>query len=281
MSRDTLVRVELQPRGGSSGAVAHCGWCDLQLTPGTPRIVRHMPFHSAGTYSRNNGEKVGVNKGGPQNEYMHPACALETKESSNGATCSFCSGRVAPGWHFVTRLGSPHARCTPSSSGHRWLHAECVRELIERHRALLAGHLGQRQQFEEHVSWPVKSTSAGLVDPKTQPGIGSYFKPSSRQAASAARRPRSNRALPACDATLSSLRAALSGFSDADEEKAVERHRALQARITQALKEDAELAKRKRADGESFQLGARGGDSAAAAAAPKRQKPDSGRSLQR
>ena len=268
---DTLVRVELQP-GGSSGAVAHCGWCDLPLTPGWPRIVRHMPFHSAGPYSRNNGEKVGVNKGGPQNEHMHPACALETKESKNGATCSFCSARVAPGWHFVTRLGSPHARCTPSSSGHRWLHAECVRGLIERHRALLAGHLGQRQQFEEHVSWAVKSTSAGLVDPKTQRGIGSFFKP----AAGAARRPRSNRALPACDATLSSLRAALSGFSDADEEKAVERHRALQARITQALKEDAELAKRKRADAESCEHGAQGGDSAAdAAAAPKRQKPDS------
>ena len=215
-------------------------------------MVRHMPFHAAGTYSRNNGEKVGVNRGGPQNEYMHPSCALEVKETKKGATCSSCLRRVDPGWHFITRLGSAQARCTPSASGHRWLHGDCVRRLIHRHRTLLMGHIGVRQQFEETVCWP------GLMDPNAQRDITSFFKPASRRAdrtatlqtacssqTLVARRPlpRSNRVLPGCDAVLASLRATLSGFSDVEEEEAAQRHRALQERIRQALAKDAALAK--------------------------------------
>ena len=109
-----------------------------------------------------------------------------------------------------------------------------------------------RQQFEETVCWP------GLMDPNAQRDITSFFKPASRRADRTAaaqttdssqtlmdRRPlpRSNRVLPGCDDILASLRAALSGFSNADEEEAVQRHRALQERIRQALAKDAALAK--------------------------------------
>ncbi len=80
---------------------------------------------------------------------------------------------MGKGWHFITRLGKPGMLCTISSSCHKWMHAGCVQKLVSTHSDLLAGHLGQKQQFEEKVCWPDLEKSA-------QPPLFTHIKRSNR-----------------------------------------------------------------------------------------------------
>ena len=148
--------------------------------------------------------------------------------------------------------------CTISSSSHKWMHAGCVQKLVSTHIDLLAGHLGQKQQFEEKVCWPD-------LEKSVQPPLFTHIK-------------RSNRPLPGKEGQLIEFCKALAVFTPPQEDDAVERHCKLQVLIKESLEKDA----RKTGDCDSKGQAvakrsaeqAAGGRAEVATASPKRQKLD-------
>ena len=206
---------------------AHCGFCDLRVESDCPRVVR-FGAHAPSNYSRNGGETTGTYKGGNCSELMHPQCALRVAKvkTKTGALCSSgCDdgrggrGRCGAGeWHFKCVFSKPiessasRRRCNGEASS-IWLCRGCVRSFVRDNRDALAGHLGERSQFDTAVAW---ENSGSTQQPMLFGGVVVREGPQGK----------------AC----SELRAAFSGiFTEEEEAAAVERHVELQATIGRSM----------------------------------------------
>jgi hypothetical protein len=166
-------RVELAKSGTS-----HCGWCDTIIKKNEPRVVKRQ-YHGPGAFVRNSSSsssssgksggsissRSGINPGGIQDLFLHPQCAwthiavnsrgnkgVKCKGSGTGATG--CNNILEPGsWNFASRMGSESNRCTESSSGKLWQCRDCVKHVLTKYKEFLSGHISERSQFDEPVAW--------------------------------------------------------------------------------------------------------------------------------
>ena len=206
---------------------AHCGFCDLRVESDCPRVVR-FGAHAPSNYSRNGGETTGTYKGGNCSELMHPQCALRVAKvkTKTGALCSSgCDdgrggrGRCGAGeWHFKCVFSKPmessasRRRCNGEASS-IWLCRGCVRVFVRDNRDALAGHLGERSQFDTAVAW---ENTSSTQQPMLFGGVVVREGPQGKAS--------------------SELRAAFSGiFTEEEEAAAVERHAELQATIGRSM----------------------------------------------
>eukprot|EP00751_Fragilariopsis_kerguelensis_P049074 CAMPEP_0171036418 /NCGR_PEP_ID=MMETSP0736-20130129/41488_1 /TAXON_ID=186038 /ORGANISM="Fragilariopsis kerguelensis, Strain L26-C5" /LENGTH=290 /DNA_ID=CAMNT_0011481385 /DNA_START=332 /DNA_END=1204 /DNA_ORIENTATION=- len=233
-------RVELAKSGSS-----HCGWCDTIIKKGEPRVVKRQ-FHGPGEYVRNSSSSIsgattstrGYNPGGIQDEFLHPQCTwthMVVNSRGKGVKCRGASPGchnnklLEPGsWNFVTRMGSVTNRCTESSSGKLWQCKDCVKFVVTKYRNLLSGHISERSQFKEPVTWisSRKNTLFGNNNDKVT-GSTSSTSHTSNRAESKNRKVKEQLRDVFRDKVLREK-----------EDEAVARHKALQDIIKEALKND-------------------------------------------
>ena len=86
---------------------------------------------------------------------MHAQCAFQYDTSPSGrpAKCvGNCGTSVAPPHRVLSRFGRAGARCTPSSSAPLYYCFPCTAAFVQRHGALLEGHVGA-EQAQANVAW--------------------------------------------------------------------------------------------------------------------------------
>jgi hypothetical protein len=227
---DQLTPVELAPAGSRS----HCAWCDLRIEPGTPTVGRQF-YHAGGNYSRNHGESTGTCPKGQAVERLHPQCAFSLFHNARGSTakpCGVCDEPVTDDWHIVSRMGAPGARCTPSRTSPLHLHTPCVAGYVRKHGALLRGHVGGAAMADEKVAWEEEQRSM-------QGSLADYFGKNKESV-----RPRYH-GTPSDKLEEYRRVFTLEGVLGGGEAEAVVRHRALQGKISEALKKDKEVRREK------------------------------------
>eukprot|EP00947_MAST-08B_sp_MAST-8B-sp1_P001544 g1544.t1 len=186
-------------------------------------------YHAEGTFSRNNGEKTGYNRGGLQEVFLHPQCTFRYAPAPPGsakqraAKCSGCGQQTSEGRRALTCFGAKGARCTMSSSGPSYYCFKCTKDFVQRHDSLLLGYLGVGQA-EANVAWAVPLRSSPFAAAPDRWGGGPP--------------PRSQNK----DVRKEYLQCFRLGGEE-DERAALKRHAELQAVISSALAEDRELAR--------------------------------------
>jgi hypothetical protein len=197
-----------------------CYVCDTIIKEGWPCVER-IWYHTGGPYTRNNGASSGFCRAGLAPESCHAQCAfrLDADPKARNSACHACKGRTETGRRVVNYIASRSARCSETSPLY-WCF-RCASSFIERHRALLDGHLGAEQQ-QQGVAW-VRHRPL-FCPPGLQLGCG----------------------LPPLTPSAKADFLAIFRASSAEAEAlAVARHRDLQAAILLAMEEDAALAKAK------------------------------------
>jgi len=138
--QDGLVSVELAPSEES-----FCGWCDVAIASGTPRVARR--------YYHGPSERYRV-------EHMHASCTFHHDDNAwvcEGATktCAGCA-RSLVSKQCVASLFSgppPCARFVPSMGCKPVFYCyECVAGFVGAHRSLLDGYVGA-EQMAAPVAW--------------------------------------------------------------------------------------------------------------------------------
>lgn len=159
--RTALTHVEKAKSGKG-----HCLFCDTRIEKDSPRVVWHL-YHSAGSYSRNNGAATGYTAGGWLDMYAHPQCCFHWKiledRSTKLFTCGVCDTTITDSRCVQTITASGGKRCRRSPNRSPMVHCfPCVRQFLMTHRDLLHHSISPRQR-QVAVPWaPPKS----IFDPQ-------------------------------------------------------------------------------------------------------------------
>lgn len=202
----------------NKSANTFCYFCDTRIQEGWPCVER-VWYHAGGPYTRNNGASSGFCRAGLAPECAHVQCAfrLDVNARARTSSCQVCKGSAEPGRRVVNYIASRSARCSETSPLY-WCFA-CAGSFVERHRAILDGHLGAEQQ-QQGVAW-VRHRPL-FCPPGLQLGCG--LPPLT----------------PSAKADYLSIFRAPTAEAEA---LAVTRHRELQTVILAAMEEDAAIAK--------------------------------------
>jgi hypothetical protein len=156
-----ITGVELSPTDKS-----HCYWCDTRITKQQARVM-WSGHHAAGSFNRNNGETAGENEGGYMTEFAHAGCAFRFAPTvsvrDKRAKCTMCHEACEPGKRAMSRMGMPHARCTPSNTAPLHICFICLRVFVQKHTRVLRGFLSPQQMAAE-VAW-------GVLAPRASPFV--------------------------------------------------------------------------------------------------------------
>jgi hypothetical protein len=195
----------------TGSGLGHCFFCDTRIEAGWPCVER-VWYHAGGSY---NGSNTGVCPVGLVPECAHVQCAFRLDTKGGERACAKCNQPTVACRRVVNFIASRDKRCS-ETNGLTWC-LGCMAGFVEAHRAVLDGWLGAEQQQQgvawvERPLWPPAGLQAGCGLP------------------------------PMATSSKEDFLSVWRSSSEEAEALAVERHRALQSTILEAMRTDRALA---------------------------------------